>query len=202
MLVLYHSPHSRSTTAHWMLNEIGEPFELRPIDLQNGEQKSPEFLAINPMGKLPTLTDDGVVVTEAAAVVAYLADRYPKAKLAPAFDAPERATYLRWMFFAASCIEPAVMDNYLKRETPPASAGWGSLDAVVQTLAGAIGPDRFVLGDTFSAADVYIGSTLRYLLQFNLMPKRPEFTGYVERLKQRPAWQKTLAADQGVAPRA
>lgn len=199
MLKLYHSPMSRSTTVHWMLRELGEPFELIPVDLKAGEHKSPAFLALNPMGKLPTLLDDDVVVTETAAILTYLADRYPKAGLAPAIDAPARAAYLRWMFFSAICIEPAVLDRYLQRETPPSMAGWGSYATVVQTLAGLVGPDRFVLGDRFSAADVYLGSTLGYLLQFKLLEERPEFTGYVARLRERPAWQAARAADAAAA---
>lgn len=118
MLTLYHNPLSRSTVVHHMLHEIGEPFEIVPIDLQKKEQKSPEFLKINPMGKIPVLTDGDTIVTEGPAILIYLADKYPKAVLAPAIDAPERGSYLRWMFFYGSVFEPAATDHYMKRESP------------------------------------------------------------------------------------
>lgn len=195
MLTLYHNPHSRSAMVHYMLHELGEPFEIVPVDLQKGEHKSPEFLKLNPMGKIPVLRDGDVVVTEVPAILTYLADKYPKAGLAPAIDAPERGAYLRWMFFYGSCVEPAATDHYLKRETPPSTAGWGKLDDVLDTLSAGLAPGPWLLGERFSAADVLIGSGLGYMLPFNLIPERQEYVAYVERLEARPAHKAARAAD-------
>lgn len=195
MLTLYHNPHSRSAMVHYMLHELGEPFEIVPVDLQKGEHKSPEFLALNPMGKIPVLRDGDAVVTEVPAILTYLADKYPKAGLAPAIDAPDRGAYLRWMFFYGSCIEPAATDHYLKRESPPSTAGWGKLDDVLDTLSAGLAPGSWLLGERFSAADVLIGSGLGYMLPFNLIPERPEYVAYVERLEARPAHKAARAAD-------
>ncbi|WP_333793614.1 glutathione S-transferase family protein [Hyphomicrobium sp.] len=195
MLTLYHNPHSRSAVVHYMLHELGEPFEIVPVDLQKGEHKSPEFLELNPMGKIPVLRDGNVVVTEVPAILTYVADKYPNAGLAPAIDAPDRGAYLRWMFFYGSCIEPAATDHYLKRESPSSTVGWGKLDDVLGTLSAGLTPGPWLLGERFSAADVLIGSGLGYMLPFNLLPERPEYLAYVERLEARPAHKAARAAD-------
>lgn len=196
MLKLYHNPQSRSTVVHYMLHELGEPFEIVPIDLHKKEQKSPEFLKINPMGKIPVLIDGDVVITENPAILTYLADRYPKAGLAPAFDAPERGRYLRWMFFYGSVFEPACIDLALKRETPPSMSGWGNPEDVFDTVSATLIPGPWLLGDRFSAADVMVGSGIGYMLGFNVVPKRPEYLAYVERLEARPAHKAAKAADK------
>jgi len=195
VLTLYHNPHSRSAVVHYMLHELGEPFEIVPVDLQKGEHKSPEFLELNPMGKIPVLRDGNVVVTEVPAILTYVADKYPNAGLAPAIDAPDRGAYLRWMFFYGSCIEPAATDHYLKRESPSSTVGWGKLDDVLGTLSAGLTPGPWLLGERFSAADVLIGSGLGYMLPFNLLPERPEYLAYVERLEARPAHKAARAAD-------
>ncbi len=194
MLTLYHNPHSRSTVVHYMLHELGEPFEVVPIDLKAGQQKSPEFLKINPMGKIPVLRDGDTIVTEGPAILLYLADKFPKAGLAPAIDAPERGAYLRWMFFYGSCFEPACVDISLKRETPASMAGWGKPDDVLNTLSAAVKPGPWLLGDRFSAADVLIGSGLAYMLGFNVIPARPEYLDYIARMEARPAHAAAKAA--------
>lgn len=196
MLTLYHNPHSRSQIVHYMLHELGEPFEIVPIDLQKKENKAPEFLKINPMGKIPVLRDGDAVVTEAPAILTFLADKYPNAGLAPAIDAPERARYLKWMFFYGSCFEPACIDLSMKRETPPSMAGWGQPADVLDTLSAALIPGPWLLGERFSAADVLIGSGVRYMLGFKVLPERPEYLDYVKRLEARPAHQAARAADE------
>lgn len=196
MLTLYHNPHSRSTVVHYMLHELGEPFEIVPVDLQRGDHKTQEFLRLNRMGKIPVLRDGDVVVTEAPAILTYLADRYPKAGLAPATDEPERGAYLRWMFFYGSCLEPAATDYYMKRESPPMTVGWGRIDDVLDTLSAGLEPGPWLLGDRFTAADVLIGSGLGYMLPFNIIPGRPEYVAYVERLQTRPAHKAAKAADE------
>jgi len=195
VLRLYHNPQSRSTTVHTMLHELAEPFEIVPVDLKAGDHKAPAFLKINPMGKIPVLVDGDAIVTETPAILTYLADKYPKAGLAPAVDAPERGPYLRWMFFYGSCVEPAVMDHFLKRESPATSAGWGKLEDVIETLSTALKPGPWLLGSRFSAADVMMGSGLGYLLMFKILPERPELLDYVARFQARPAYQAAKAAD-------
>jgi len=195
VLTLYHNPHSRSMIVHYMLHELGEPFEVVPIDLQRQEHKSPDFLALNSMGKIPVLRDDDVLVTEAPAILTYLADRYPNAGLAPAIESPDRGRYLKWMFFYGSCFEPAMIDISLKRETPPSMAGWGKPADVLDTLSAALIPGPWLLGDRFTAADVLIGSGMAYMLGFKVLPDRPEYLAYVERLEARPAHKAAKAAD-------
>ena len=196
MLTLYHNPQSRSTTVHYMLHEIGEPFEIVPIELKTGEHKRPEFLKINPMGKLPVLRDGDVIITETPAILTYLADKYPEAGLAPAIDSPERATYLRWLFFYGSCFEPALIDLALKRETPPSMSGWGNPEHVLDTLSAALKPGPWLLGERFTAADVMMGSGVAYMLGFKVLPERPEFVEYAARIEARPARKAAKAADQ------
>lgn len=196
MLTLYHNPQSRSTVAHTMLHELGEPFEIVPVDLQKREHKTPEFLELNPMGKIPVLRDGGIVVTENPAILTYLADKYPKAGLAPAIDAPERGAYLRWMFFYGSCFEPACTDIFMKRDSPASTVGWGNPEDVLNTLSAGLRPGPWLLGERFSAADVMFGSGLAYMLGFKVIPERPEYAAYVERLQSRPAHKAALAADQ------
>ncbi len=196
MLTLYHNPQSRSTTVHYMLHELGEPFEIVPIDLKAGEHKKPEFLKINPMGKVPVLRDGDVIITETPAILTYLADKYPKAGLAPAIDSPDRGAYLRWLFFYGSCFEPALIDLALKRETAPSMAGWGNPDDVLDTLSAALKPGPWLLGERFSTADVMVGSGVAYMLGFKILPERPEYVEYAARLEARPARKAAKAADQ------
>lgn len=196
MLTLYHNPHSRSTIVHYMLHELGEPFEIVPIDLKAGEHKKPEFLKLNPMGKIPVLADGDTIVTEAPAILVYLADKYPKAGLAPKIEDRDRAAYLRWMFFYGSCFEPACIDLSMQRETPASTAGWGKPADMLDTLSAGLEPGPWLLGDRFSAADVLIGSGIGYMLGFNVLPKRPEYLDYVARIAARPAHQAAVAADK------
>ena len=196
MLTLYHNPHSRSTIVHYMLHELGEPFEIVPVDLKAGDHKTPEFLKLNPMGKIPVLADGDTIVTEAPAILIYLADKYPKAGLAPKIEDRDRAAYLRWMFFYGSCFEPACIDLSMQRETPPSTAGWGKPADMLDTLSAGLKPGSWLLGERFSAADVLLGSGIGYMLSFNVLPKRPEHLDYVARIAARPAHQAAVAADK------
>jgi glutathione S-transferase len=194
VLTLYHNPQSRSNTVHYMLHELGQPFEIVPIDLKAGEHKAPEFLKLNPMGKLPVLRDGDVIVTETPAILLYLADKYPQAGLAPAVDAPERGPFLRWLFFYGSCFEPAMMDLSLKRESPSSMAGWGKPEDVLDTVSAGLKPGPWLLGDRFSAADVMLASGIAFMLAFKVLPERPEFVAYAARLEERPARKAAKAA--------
>lgn len=191
-LVLYHHPFSRAATVVWMLEEVGRPYTLRFVDLMKGEQKSADHRALNAMGKVPVLLDGSVVVAETSAIGMYLADRYAPGCLAPALDAPERAAYLRWSVYGAAVIEPCAMAKAAKWEYRPANAGFGSYEEMLDTVEGAIGQGPWLLGDTFSMADVAFGATLRWLLGFGMLEKRPTFVAYADRLSARPA---TRAAD-------
>lgn len=189
-IVFYTNPMSRGRIARWMLEEIGRPY--RTVVLEYGTtMKAPEYLAINPMGKVPAVTWRGVVVTECAAVCAWLADAFPEAGLAPAPDDPARGPYLRWMFFGAGPLEAAVTARSLGLLAPAdkaAMAGYGSFEQVVETLEAAVsGPGPWLLGDRFSALDVYLGSQIGWGLQFKSLPDRDAFKAYAGRLFQRPA---------------
>ncbi len=197
-IVFYHNPRSRAQMAHWMLEEAGAPYRIVPVDFEKGEHKTPSFLALNPMGKLPTIVDRGTVVTETAAIIAYLADAFPKAGLAPPVGDPSRGTYYRWLFFGAGCFEPALLDTMLKRPPPERkmAVGWGSYEDVLATLKTALAMGPYLLGDTFSAADVYVGSELRWAMMFGAPGLKGEkvFDDYVARLATRPALQRVTAA--------
>ena len=198
-LTLYHAAPSRSSIAHWMLEEVGEPYDIHPINLEKGENRKPEYLAVNPMAKVPALRHGDAVITEAAAICAYLADEYPNAKLNIPVGTPSRGAYLRWLFFGPSCLEPAIMERaYPRRESPPRAAlGFGEYDTVIDVLAKAAGAARpYLMGERFTAADVVIGSGLRWGMMFKLLPERPEFTAYLARLNERPALKRATEKDR------
>jgi glutathione S-transferase len=186
-LVLYHHPFSRAATVVWMLEEVGVEYQLRFVDFSAGAHKSAEFLALNPMGKLPTLSDGDEVVTEVAAIGLYLADRFALGRLAPMPDDRKRGTYLRWSLFAPSVIEPGSMAKLNGWVAKPSQAGWGTHESMVEAIEFAIADREFLLGDTFSMADVIFGGTLRYMLRFKMLEPRPLITAYADRLGLRPA---------------
>lgn len=198
-VVLFHHPFSRAATVLWMLEEVGIDYELRWVDIMKGEQKAPEVLALNPMGKLPILQDGDVVVTESAAIGLYLADRYALGKLAPAPSEPSRGTYLRWSFFAPSVIEPGAMAKASGWQFKPGQAGWGTHDAMVGAIESAIAGKDFLLGERFSMADVVFGGTVRYMLRFKMLEPTPALGAYVERLGARPALQRADAKNAEIA---
>jgi glutathione S-transferase len=206
-ITLYHHPFSRAAGAVWMLEEVGVEYDLRFVNIMAGEQKSPAIVALNPMGKLPIVTDGDAVVTELAAIGLYLADRYSPGRLAPKLDDPARATYLRWSLFAPSVIEPGTLAKSAGWDYKASQAGWGTHESMVDAMSFAIRERAFLLGDGFSMADVIFGGTVRYMLRFNRLPARPEFTAYVERLEQRPALQRAEERNQaatkehGIQPR-
>ncbi len=197
-ITLYHHPFSRAAGTVWMLEEVGVPYELRFVDLMKGAHKAPEILALNPMGKLPILTDGDLVVTESAAIGLYLADRYAPGRLAPPLDDPRRGTYLRWSFFSPSVIEPAAMAKGAGWSVKASQAGWGNYDDVLNTMTHALEGRDFLLGDQFSMADVIFGGTLRFMLGFKMIEPRDVFTTYAERLAQRPALQAADAKNAAV----
>ncbi|WP_420101628.1 glutathione S-transferase family protein [Bosea sp. (in: a-proteobacteria)] len=198
-LILYSNPMSRGRIARWMLEEVGAPYRVEM--LAYGEaMKSPAFRAINPMGKVPTIVHSGAVVTECAAICAYLADAFPQAGLAPA--PADRAAYYRWLFFAAGPLEAAVSNKALGVVLPPERermVGYGNYALVLDTLETALAGRDFIAGDRFTAADVYVGAHLQWGLQFGSIEKRPVFESYAEKLAARPAAMRATALDDAEA---
>lgn len=197
-LTLYHAAPSRSATARWMLEEVGEPYDIHLLKLGEGDQLKPEYLAVNPQGKVPALRHKGVVITEVAAICAYLADEFPKARLnIPAGD-PRRGVYLQWLFFGPSCLEPAIADRAFPRKEPARAGaiGYRDIERLADIVAEAVAKGPWLMGEQFTAADVVIGSGVRWGTMFKLMPDRPEFGPYVARLSQRPALQRADAKDK------
>jgi len=197
-ILFYYNPQSRARIVHWMLEEVGAPYRIELVRFDKREHKSDAFLAVNPMGKLPAIVHRGVVVTETAAICTYLADAFPKAGLAPAIDDPARGTYLRWLFFAAGCVEPAVMDKSFSRPPVerPGAIGYGTYEDTMATLERALAPGPFILGERFSAADVYVGSQIGFGMMTKTIEPRPSFVAYQGRLAQRPAFQRFMAEAQ------
>jgi len=187
---LYYHPYSRAAGSIWALEEAGVTYELKVVDLLSGKQKEPDLVQKNPMGKLPTLVDGDLVVTEAAAIALYLADHYAPGRLAPTLDDPRRGTYLRWALFSPSVVEPALYTKAAGWNVNEFSVGWGSYQATLEAMHSALADKHFILGDTFSMVDVIFGGTLRFLLSTQQLEATPIFTAYVERLNQRPALQR------------
>ena len=194
-LVFYTNPMSRGRIVRWMLEEIGVPYRTEIMDYAT-TLKSPAYLAINPMGKIPAITHRGQVVTEVAAIVAYLADAFPQAGLAPPLG--ERADYYRWMFFMAGPFEQAVTDKSLGAQVSDKQkpmVGYGSLDDVLGTIEAKLSGGGFVAGDRFSAADLVAGSQLAFQMMFGNIDRRPAFADYVARLDERPARKRAIEID-------
>jgi glutathione S-transferase len=200
-LTLYHIAPSRSSIVHWMLEELGEPYDIHLLSMKRGEQAAPDYLKINPMGKVPALKHGDVVITEASAICTYLADEFPDRKLNIPVGNPRRGVYLKWLFFGPSCIEPAIMDRSFPRKdaAPRGALGYGDYDTVVDVVAKAVAKGPYLMGEQFTAADVVIGSGLRWGTHFKLLPERPEFSAYLQRLAQRPALQRAEAKDKELA---
>jgi glutathione S-transferase len=191
MMQLYWAPRTRSFTALWLMEESGQPYQRVLTDISAGAQKTPEYLAINPMAKVPALRDGDATLAEAAAICAYVAERYPEAGLAPAIGDPRRAKYLYWLFFAPGCVEPAMVQLATKIEMNSTAAGWGDAQRVFDVLDAALANGPWLLGDRFSAADIAIGSGLNFAVRlFKMVPSRPSFEAYVARCMARPAFQR------------
>ena len=198
-LTFYTNPMSRGRIARWMLEEVGHPYDTVFVDF-GPSMKTPEYRALNPMGKVPTLVHGDTVVTECAAICAYLADAFPEAGLAP--EPARRGPYYRWLFFGAGPLEAAVTNQSLGVEVPKdrrGMVGYGSLPRVLDALETAIG-GCYMAGDRFSAADVYVGAQIGWGLRFGTIESRPAFTEYWERIRQRPAALRAVEIDNAAMP--
>ncbi|WP_340644643.1 glutathione S-transferase family protein [Phenylobacterium sp.] len=187
-IVFYTNPMSRGRIIRWMLEEVGQPYETHILDFE--KMKDPAYLAVNPMGKVPAIVHGGTVVTECAAICAYLADAFPQAKLAPPVESKLRGDYYRWLFYAAGPVEAAITVKSLGVEVPAdskRSAGWGDFGDVMDTLEKAVTGREYLAGDSFTAADLYVGAHLGWGLQFGSIEARPAFKAYADRMAARPA---------------
>lgn len=201
-LVFYTNPMSRGRIVRWMLEEVGQPYRAELLEYASS-MKSPAYLAVNPMGKVPAIKHGDTVVTEAAAILAYLADAFPEAKLAPPSGSRLRGPYYRWLFFGAGPIETAALTKafgFVVPEERKGMAGFGSMEAVLDTLEGAVA-HSYLVGDSFTAADLYIASHLGWGMQFGTLEKRPAFERYVERFINRPAAVRAREIDDALMPK-
>ena len=199
-IVFYTNPQSRGRIVRWMLEEVGQPYRTEVLEY-GGAMKSPEYLAINPMGKVPTITHGDQVVTECAAICLYLADAFPQAGLLPKTG---RGAYYRWLVFAAGPVEAAMIDMALGVEVPTekeAMVGYGNFGHVVDALESALSESPYISGDEFSAADVYVGSQIGWGLEFGTIEKRPVFETYFARLSERPAHKRGNELDDALLPK-
>ena len=196
-LKLFFAPRTRSFTGLWLMEELGEPYELASFDISTGQHRQPEYLALNPMGKVPMVVVDGLPVSELGAMAIYLGDRFPGSGLAPAIDSPDRAAFLRWCFFASAVMEPAFMEKATKQPSMRSRAAWGDFDLMVEVLTAGVAQGPWLLGETFSAADVLVGSNVRFGVRFGFFdfPEGHAVSSYLARLEEREALQRTDAIE-------
>jgi glutathione S-transferase len=195
-VTFFHAPQSRSGGARALLEELGVDYDLHVLSLKQGDQRQPAYLAINPMGKVPAIRHGDALITEQPAVFMYLADLYPEAELAPPIGDPLRGPYLRWLVFYGSCFEPALLDKSMQREpAPPSTCGYGDYDTMLKTLVDQLEKGPWLLGDTFTAADVLWGTALNWTTMFKLVPELPVIRAYIDRVLARPAMQRAAAKD-------
>jgi glutathione S-transferase len=195
-LIFFHSPNTRSAGARVLLEELGVPYELHVLNMKAGEQRGADYLKINPMGKVPAILHGDALVTEQVALYIYLPDAFPKAGLAPALDDPQRGSYLRWIAYYGSCLEPAVVDRFMKREAAPASmCPYGDYDTMLNTLVDQLRKGPYILGERFSAADLLWGLSLRWMTGFKIVEELPEIMAYVGRIASRPSFARVTELD-------
>ena len=193
-ITLYHSPASRAFIAYWLLEEIGVPFDVVTIDIAKGEQKSPDYLKLNPAGKVPTLTDGKVVVSENPAIAIYLADRYSYGQLAPKIEDPDRGAYLKWMVFSTAVLDPVATLHQQHIDLPGGATSFGSFDDLLPVLAAGLEGRKWLLGSRFSAADVMLGGAVSWLMYRKVLPEHPALVDYNARLTARPAYHRAADA--------
>lgn len=195
---LFHNPQSRATMMHWLLEELGVEYELVPVAYEDGSMRTPEFLEISPLGKIPAIRDGEITVSDTPAITIYLADKYKTVDMAPAIDDPRRGEYLRWLTFQATAIDPAMVQAGNKLEVPRRQASWGSVDDVIDVLEKRLSrAEPYLFGDWFTAADLLVGVALGWATTFGLFETRENIARYIEACTNRPAFMKTIAASRG-----
>ena len=196
-VTLFHSPQTRSSCTLTLLEELGAPYDLHLVNMRAGENRQPAFLALNPMGKVPAILHNGALITEQAAIFIYLGDLFPEAGLAPQMGDPLRGPYLRWMVYEAACYEPAMVDRAIQRApAPQAMCPYGDWDTMLGTVVDQLSKGPYLLGETFSAADVFMGQALNFGRNFGVVPKEePTIADYVERITSRPAFVRVTEQD-------
>jgi glutathione S-transferase len=195
---LYWSQNTRAFRIAWLLEESGLKYERIAVDIRDGNSKNdPAFRAVSPLGKVPALEDGPARLCDSGAICIYIADQYPETRLAPAVGDPDRASFLQWVTYTNSVIEPSMAEKFAKLEPRPASYGWGSFDLMISTLQGELSKKEWIMGGRFSAADVLLGTSAAWLIRFGLHPGSDAIAAYVARCEARPAWQRARAFDSG-----
>jgi glutathione S-transferase len=192
---LYYSANTRAFTALWMLEELGEPYELVRVDVRAAGHPAPDYLAINPMGKVPGFSDGDCAMGETAAILLYAADKFPRRGLAPTPHDPRRGRFLQWLMFTPTTLEPVWMEKRRGTQLDSSTAGWGDYERATNALAAALAPGPWLFGDAFTAADLYLASSLDFGVRFGLQDKRPVFEAFVARAQARPAFQRAMRID-------
>jgi len=199
-VTLYYSPRTRATGVRILLEELGAPYALHVLNMKTGEQRRPDYLAVNPLGKVPAIRHGTAVVTEQSAIYIYLSDLFPEAGLTPEIGDPERGAFLRWIVFYSSCFEPALVDRSMNREPPPRSrSAYGDYDSVIAALEDRLSTGTYMTGGRFTTADILWGTALHWTTSFDLVPKKPVFTDYGQRVIARPSFQKVWKDDAAMA---
>lgn len=194
---LYWSPQTRSTRALWMLEEAGVEYEREFVDIQNPDRRNtPEFLEASPMGKVPALVDGGATMSESAAICLYVADRYVSGTLAPAFDDDNRGKFLYWLMYTPAVIEPSMSEKFNGVEPNRYRSGWGDFELMLETLEQGIEGRSWILGETFTAADVMLGSSVVFMRMFDMLPESATLAAYADRCLERPAYQRALELNE------
>ncbi len=199
-ITFYYMPHTRAGGTRAILEALNAPYDLHVMNMNAGENRGPEFLSVNPLGKVPAIMHRGRVVTEQVAIAIYLGDLFPEAGLAPLLDDPDRGAYLRWLVYYAACFEPALMDKASDHDPGPVSRSvYGSYNMMLDTLEDALSKGPYFLGDRMTVADILWGMALHWTMMFKLVPERPVFTAYRDRMIALPAFDKVLAEDEKLA---
>lgn len=192
---LYYCPNTRAITSLWMMEEVGQPYELVRVDIRAPGHPSAAYRKINPMGKVAGFSDGECAMGETAAILLYVADKFPHTRLSPAPTDPTRGRFLQWLMFPATTLEPALGAKMSGAPTNSFSAGWGDLDRALAAVEGALRPGRWLFGEPFTAADLYLAGSLGFCMQAGMIERRPSFAEYAERAVARPAHQRALAIE-------
>lgn len=195
---LYWNPQSRAAMTHWLLEELGVEYTLERVEYGDGSMRTPEFLKVSPLGKIPAIADGDVTVSDTPAIALYLADKYKTVDMAPGVEDPRRGEFLRWLMFQSTAIDPAMMQSSLKIEVDRQAAGWGDVASVIDAVETRLErADPYLFGDWFTAADLLIGGALSWAVGFKMFEARPNMTRFIEAVSSRPAFARTIGAGQG-----